>query len=407
MLKVLKFGGTSVASIEKIRAVAEIVKKHKKDSDVVVVVSAMAGFTNKMVNYTNYFTNPSAISKSLVHSCGEQITSGLLTAALNEIDINATPMLGWQVPIVTTENPFNSWIKKIETKNIENILKSNAVPIVAGFQGITEQGYISTLGRGGSDTTAVALGVALNADLCYIYTDVEGVYNKDPNACKDSVMFKEINHEKMVEMSKSGAKVVHARAALMADSNNLDVIVLSTFNNKNKGTLITENSSTELCCKNLEGSQVKSVVDSDAFTLIEIQGVENINETLEGVFNALNEEHISVDMLNYSCCGDSYNIKFVVEKESINSALLLLNKSKSFLKYKNIKYNSSVKKISVIGHCLVSSCDILGFMFSVLNSSMLNAKLVWASEFRVSMLLDNKDAELLLREIYNRYEVEG
>ncbi len=406
MLKILKFGGTSVATLEKIRSVAEIVKKHKKSGDdVVVVISAMAGFTNKMVSYTSSFANASDMSKSMVHSCGEQITTGLLTAALDEVEVPSFPLLGWQVPIITSKNPFNSHIEKIETENLTNILKQGKVPVVAGFQGITQDGVVSTLGRGGSDTSAVAIGVALKADYCYIYTDVDGVYNKDPNACKDSILFKEIDYNKMVEMSKAGAKVVHTRAALLSEANNLKTVVLSTFNQEAKGTLIQNKKDLTKNC--LESNRIKSVVPSSDFALVNICGVKDVNSALNTIFNIFSKECISVDMLTYSACNEgSYNINFMLEKESLNTALLLLDESKPILNYNKIHYNSSVKKISVIGHYLISSCSFLSFLFSVLKDENIKAELLWTSESRISVAIDDKNAEIILEKIYNKYNLE-
>ena len=236
---VMKFGGTSVAGINKIKNIVSIVSKQSKKNKIVVVLSAMAGETNKLQGYLDEFSSQKSIESDLVLTSGEQVTIGLLSAALKNEGVKSIPLLGWQIPIITDDNHEKAKILKIESKRIHNYFEDNDVIVLAGFQGINLKGNITSLGRGGSDTTAVAIASSINAERCDIYTDVEGVYTTDPNIDQNAKKISKMAYEEMLEMSSTGAKVLHTRSVELAMKNNLTLQVLSSLT-KEKGTFIVD-----------------------------------------------------------------------------------------------------------------------------------------------------------------------
>ena len=235
----MKFGGTSVANVDKIRNVASIIEKEINGNKLVVVLSAMAGETNKMQQYIEEISSDSKLENDLILTSGENVTIGLLSAILKKKKIQSLPLLGWQVPIITDDNYQKAKILNIDKERISNFFKKNDVLIVAGFQGITPSGFVTSLGRGGSDTTAVAIASAIKADRCDIYTDVDGVYSADPNLVPKAKKIPHLAFEEMLEMSSLGAKVLHTRSVELAMKNNLILQVLSSIT-KNKGTFIID-----------------------------------------------------------------------------------------------------------------------------------------------------------------------
>ena len=399
-LIVMKFGGTSVGDLKKISNVADIVKKNLKGSKLIVVLSAMAGETNKMQNYLDTIKSEEKIENDLVLTAGENVTIGILSAILKKRKINSLPLLGWQIPILTDNNHQNAKILNIDKKRINKFLKKYDVLVIAGFQGISLDGHITSLGRGGSDTTAVAIASAINADRCDIYTDVDGVYSTDPNVVRDAKKISKLAFEEMLEMASTGAKVLHTRSVELAMKNNLVLQVLSSITKKT-GTLIVDDK------KLIEKEIVSGLSYTKNDSMITISGIQDKPGISARIFGLLASENINVDMIvqNISQDGLSANITFTVPNRDINSVKSILNKNIKKINFRSLKTNNKISKISVIGMGMMSQSGVAQKMFKTLANNNINILAISTSEIKISVLIDEKYTNVAIESLHKSYNL--
>ena len=399
-LIVMKFGGTSVGDLKKISNVADIGKKNLKGSKLIVVLSAMAGETNKMQNYLDTIKSKEKIENDLVLTAGENVTIGILSAILRKRKINSLPLLGWQIPILTDNNHENAKILNIDKKRINKFLKKYDVLVIAGFQGISLDGHITSLGRGGSDTTAVAIASAINADRCDIYTDVDGVYSTDPNVVSNAKKISKLAFEEMLEMASTGAKVLHTRSVELAMKNNLVLQVLSSITKKT-GTLIVDDK------KLIEKEIVSGLSYTKNDSMITISGIEDKPGISARIFGLLASENINVDMIvqNISQDGLSANITFTVPNRDINSVKSILNKNIKKINFRSLKTNNKISKISVIGMGMMSQSGVAQKMFKTLANNNINILAISTSEIKISVLIDEKYTNVAIESLHKSYNL--
>jgi len=402
---VLKFGGTSVGDIERIKNVAKKVKQEvDAGHEVAVVVSAMSGVTNQLVDYCKQIAKVHDQAEyDAVVASGEQVTSGLLAIALQEIGIPARSWQGWQIPLIADETHGKSRIERIDTTNLSDNMSQGVVGVVAGFQGVTEKGRIATLGRGGSDTSAVALAAALNADRCDIYTDVDGVYTTDPRIVKSARKLHRITYEEMLEMASLGAKVLQTRSVEMAMKHHVRVQVLSTFEqaagSELPGTLVVDEDEI------VEQELVSGIAYSRDEAKITLVGVEDQPGVAAAIFGPLTDAAINVDMIvqNVSEDGRTTDMTFTVGKSDLDRAVQVLEKSKDTLKYRRLASDANVVKVSVIGVGMRSHAGVAQRMFKALADRGINIQVISTSEIKVSVLIAEEYTELALRSLHTAY----
>ena len=401
-LIVMKFGGTSVADVSKINNVANIVEKELKKNKLIVVLSAMAGVTNQMQSYINEINSDQQIENDLILTSGENVTIGILSAILKKRGIKSIALLGWQVPIVTDDNYQKAKILKIDKGRIEDFFKNNDVIVLAGFQGINTNGYITSLGRGGSDTTAVAIASAVGAERCDIYTDVEGVYTTDPIIVPDAKRIPKLAFEEMLEMSSTGAKVLHTRSVELAMKNNLILQVLSSIT-KNSGTLVVSDDDL------IEKEIVSGVSYSNNESKITISGIPDKPGISATIFGLMANNNINVDMIvqNISQDGISANITFTVPNNEINFAKSILQKNLKHINYKSLSTNEKVSKISVIGMGMMSQSGVAQKMFKTLADNAINILAISTSEIKISVLIDEKYTNTAVKSLHEAYELKN
>ncbi len=396
----MKFGGTSVGDLNKITNVANIVEKNHKKNKLIVVLSAMAGVTNKMQKYLDDIKSGEELENDLVLTSGENVTIGLLSAILKKRKIKSLPLLGWQIPILTDKNHNKAKILNIDRARIKKFLKKYDVLVVAGFQGINTGGYITSLGRGGSDTTAVAIAAAVKADRCDIYTDVDGVYTADPNVVSNAKKISKLEFEEMLEMSSTGAKVLHTRSVELAMKNNLVLQVLSSITKK-KGTIILDK-------KNLIEKEIVSGVSySKNESKLTISGIPDKPGISARIFGLLADENINVDMIvqNISQDGIQANITFTVPNSEINTAKKILKKNLNKIKYTSLKTDENVSKISVIGMGMMSQSGVAQKMFKTLADNSINILAISTSEIKISVLIDKKYTNVAVKSLHKAYNL--
>ena len=397
---VMKFGGTSVSDIKKINHVANIIEKNINQNKLVIVLSAMAGATNhlqKLIDEVNY---PGSPENDLVITSGEQITIGLLSMLLNKKNIKSIPLLGWQVPIITDNSHEKAKILNIDKNNIINHLKDNDVVVVAGFQGISETGKITSLGRGGSDTTAVAIAASIDAQRCDIYTDVDGVFSADPNLEPKAKKIDKISYEEMLEMSSTGSKVLQTRSVELALKNCLPLQVLSSITNK-KGTLIVNES--ELVEKEVVSGVSHSVNESK----ITISGVPDRPGISATIFGILSNNNINVDMIvqNISQDGINANLTFTVPTNDLNFSKKLLEENQNQIGYRDISTDKEVAKVSVIGMGMMSQTGVAEKMFKTLADNRINILAISTSEIKISVLISRNFIKEAVRSLHSAYSL--
>ncbi len=399
-LIVMKFGGTSVADINKINNVADIVLKELKSNKIIVVLSAMAGVTNKMQEYINNIESNERIENDLILTSGESVTIGILSSILKKRNIKSLPLLGWQVPIVTDDNHQKAKILNIDKKRINTFLEFNDVLVIAGFQGVDLSGNITSLGRGGSDTTAVAIASAVNADRCDIYTDVDGVYSADPNIVSKAKKIPQMAYEEMLEMASTGAKVLHTRSVELAMKNNLVLQVLSSITKKS-GTLILDE-------KNLIEKEIVSGVSySMAESKVTISGIPDKPGISAQIFGLLADQNINVDMIvqNISQDGINANITFTVPNNELNLAKETLKNNLNKINYKSLQTDENVSKISVIGMGMMSQSGVAQKMFKTLADNSINILAISTSEIKISVLIDEKYTNIAVKSLHEAYNL--
>ncbi len=399
-LVVMKFGGTSVGSIDKINNVANIVEKQLNDKKLIIVLSAMSGVTNKMQEYIDQIESNEIIENDLILTSGEAVSVGLLSAILKKRNIKSVPLLGWQIPIITDSNHQKAKILNIDKVRIEQYLKDYDVIVVAGFQGVDLDGNITSLGRGGSDTTAVAVAAAVNADRCDIYTDVEGVYTTDPNLEPKAKKINKLAFEEMLEMSSTGAKVLHTRSVELAMKNNLTLQVLSSITNQN-GTLVVDEN------KLIEKEIVSGVSYSNNESKLTLSGIADKPGISATIFGLLANENINVDMIvqNTSQDGVTANITFTVPNSEIHNAKKLIEENQNLINFKSIEINTNISKISVIGMGMMSQSGVAKKMFSTLADNSINILAISTSEIKISVLIDKKFTKIAVKSLHEAYNL--
>jgi len=406
---VLKFGGTSVGDIDRIKNVARKVEQEvKAGHQVAVVVSAMSGVTNQLVKYCNEIDKlHDAREYDAVVASGEQVTSGLLAIALQSIGIPARSWAGWQIPIYADDTHSKARIVSIDTTQMEKSMQTGEVAVVAGFQGVTKDGRIATLGRGGSDTSAVALAAAVKADRCDIYTDVDGVYTTDPRIVTKARKLNKITYEEMLELASQGAKVLQTRSVEMAMNHRVRVQVLSSFEaaagSSLPGTLVVDEDEI------VEKEVVSGIAYSRDEAKITLVGVSDQPGVAASIFGPLTDAAVNVDMIvqNVSEDGKSTDMTFTVGKADIARAVKVLEDEQATLKYKRIASDANVVKVSVIGVGMRSHAGVAQRMFKALADKGINIQVISTSEIKISVLIAEEYAELALRALHTAYGLDA
>ena len=400
---VMKFGGTSVADIDCIKNVAQkVVNQYKKNKKIVVVVSAMSGATDSLVNLTNQISEKRNLEEyDVVVSSGEQVTAGLLAMAISDLSVKSRSLMGWQIPIITDDTHYKAIIENISNTNIFTLLNNEEIVVIPGFQGVTSENRISTLGRGGSDTSAVAIAASIKAERCDIYTDVDGVYTADPRMVPKAKKLKKISYEEMLEMASQGAKVLQTRSVALAMKNKLKINVLSSFEDK-EGTFVVDE----------EEIMEKNIVSGIAFSLDEakltVVGLPDKPGQASKLFSSLGERAINVDMIVQSSSADrnATDLSFTVPKSELNESLKVMNSIQKEIGFETITTDSDVAKIAVIGIGMKSQSGVAQKMFDTLAEKSINLKVISTSEIKISVLIDAAYMELAARSLHTAFDLD-
>ncbi|HOQ72527.1 MAG: aspartate kinase [Smithellaceae bacterium] len=401
-LVVQKFGGTSVANVEKIKNVAgKAIREKQAGHDVIVVLSAMAGETNRLIDLAQSAAeNPDEREYDSLISTGEQVTISLLSITLNSMGYPARSFLGFQVKILTDQAHQKARISAIDTEAIQKELKKGVIVVVAGFQGVDEENNITTLGRGGSDTSAVALAAALKADRCDIYTDVDGVYTTDPNICAKARRLERISYDEMLEMAMTGAKVLQPRSVEMAKKYNVPVYVKSTFSDKG-GTLVTKED------KEMEKEVLSGITydrDQAKITVIHIPDRPGIAANL---FLPLSERHISVDMIIQNASAQGFtDLTFTVAKKDMKAAQKIVEATAKEIGAKKVEVDDDVAKVSIIGVGMLSHSGVAAKMFKTLADEGINIMMISTSEIKISCVIQRKYTELAVMVLHDAFHLD-
>ena len=399
---VLKFGGTSVGSIERIKKVVLIVQRYiKKKYKVIVVSSAMSGVTNDLIRKSQKLSqNFIASEYDVLVSSGEQISCALISGRLTHLGYNSRSWLGWQVPIITEGDHKKSRITKIFKNKIIKYLKSGGIPVITGFQGINSAERITTLERGGSDASAIMLAKFFNAEKCIIFTDVDGVYTTDPNTIKKVKKIEKISYEEMLEMASLGAKVMQPASIQDARLNRINIEVKSSFKSK-PGTLITKK-------KNISANRIITGVsftkNDSKITLI---GVVDKPGVAASIFEPLSRNAINVDMVvqNISADGRQTDLTFTIKNEDIKKTEKLLRNNKK-IKFQNILIKRNVSKISIIGVGMITTPGVTYRMFKALSKQKINIQVISTSEIKISVLIDKRHIKKAVKALHKEFELE-
>ncbi len=396
----MKFGGTSLGDVTKIKAAALLIKKEVlKGNKVVSVVSAMAGSTNKLIKLVNEISeNYDRSEYDVVISSGEQVSAGLLAIALKTIGIKSRSWTGWQLPIITDEFYSKASINEIKTEKIKKYFEDGEVAILTGFQGITKNNKLTTLGRGGSDTSAVAIAAALKADRCDIYTDVNGVYTSDPRIVKNSVKLDNITYEEMLELSSQGAKVLQTRSVVLAMNYNVKLQVLSSFDNL-PGTMIIKEEN------DMEKTKISGIAYSSNEAKITIFNVPDNPGQAAKIFGALADEAINVDMIVQSSTlnGAATDITFTILESDLIPARKVIENLKSGINFTSFREDGKVTKVSVVGNGMRTKPGIAKMMFETLANNNINIQVISTSEIKISVLISSDYSELAVRTLHDAF----
>ncbi len=410
---VLKFGGTSVGDTERIKNVARKAKAEvERGNEVAVVVSAMSGATNQLVKWVNEIAPlHDAREYDVVVATGEQVTIGLLAMALQQEGVRSRSWVSWQIPIRTDAAYAKARIVDIDTTEMSAAMAAGEVPIVPGFQGVSPEGRITTLGRGGSDTSAVALAAALGADRCDIYTDVDGVYTSDPRIVEKARKIDRVTYEEMLEMASQGSKVLQTRSVELAMNHRVRVQVLSSFDaalgSDLPGTLVVDEE--EIMAQGLEKSVVSGIAFSKDEAKITVTRVADRPGVAAAIFGPLAEANINVDMIvqNVSLDGSSTDITFTVPRADLPRAVERLERAKKDLGFAEIKSDTNVAKVSVIGVGMRSHAGVALKMFETLAGKGINIQVISTSEIKISVLIAAEYTELAIRTLHTAYELDA
>jgi aspartate kinase len=402
MLRVLKFGGTSVGTLERIQNVAEIIKKFREAGDeIVAVVSAMSGETNKLIEYAEHFSKtPKEAEVDMLLSSGERVTSALLSIALNDQGYKTTSMSGREAGIFTTSEHTYARIESIDTTNMENSIKEGNIIIVAGFQGVSiDNSRVTTLGRGGSDLTAVALAGALQADLCEIYTDVDGIYTTDPRIEPKAKKLDKISYEEMLELASLGAKVLQNRSVEMAKKLNVNLVSRSSFTPEIEGTLITKEENI------MEAPVVSGIALDKNQVRVGMYGVVDKPGIASSIFTALADANINVDMIVQTVGLDNKtNLDFTIPTNDVEKTKKVMENFKN--DSQKIDYNDAICKVSIVGVGMKSHTGVASKAFTALAHENINIRIISTSEIKISMIIEEKYAELAVRALHDAYELD-
>ena len=402
---VMKFGGTSVADLDRIRHVATLVKREvDKGNQVAVTVSAMAGETNKLVGWVRDLSPMyDAREYDVVVAAGEQVSSGLLAIALQNIGINARSWLGWQIPVRTSSMHASARIEAIDNVQLDERLGRGEVAVVAGFQGIGPDHRVTTIGRGGGDTSAVAVAAALKADRCDIYTDVDGVYTTDPRIVSKARRLEKIAYEEMLEMASLGAKVLQTRSVEIAMLHRVPVRVLSTFDPDKGGTLLCDEEDI------VEKKPVSGIAYSRDEAKITLHRIDDQPGVAAKIFGPLAEAGVNVDMIvqNVSPDGKKTDLTFTCSRTELQRALDAIEKARDVISYREVTSAADVAKISIIGIGMRAHPGVAQTMFRTLAEKGINVQVISTSEIKVSVLIAEEYVELAVRALHSAYELDA
>jgi aspartate kinase len=400
-LIVQKYGGTSVGTIERIRNVARrAIKTKEQGHSVIVVVSAMAGETDRLIGLAQQITDlPDEREYDVLVSTGEQVSVALLAITLHSMGNSAVSFLGHQIKIQTDSAFSKARILNIDSERVMNSLNQGNIVIVAGFQGVDEDNNITTLGRGGSDTTAVAVAAALNADVCEIYTDVDGVYTTDPNICSDARKLEKISYDEMLEMASLGAKVLQIRSVELAKKYNVAIHVRSSFSD-NTGTIVTKED------EEMEKVMVSGVTYNQNEAKITILRVPDKPGVASKIFTPITEANINVDMIIQNTSTDGYaDLTFTVPKADFKKALGIVQKTARELNAVDVLSDTNIAKVSIVGAGMRSHAGVASKMFTVLANVGVNIMMISTSEIKISCVIDAKFTELAVRVLHETFEL--
>lgn len=398
MLIVKKFGGSSVANKERIFRVAErCIEDYRAGHDVVVVLSAMGDTTDDLIAMAHRIhANPKKRELDMLLTTGEQVSVSLMAMAMQSLDVPAVSLNAFQVQMHSTERYGNARFKRIDTDRITHELDSRKIVIVTGFQGVNKYDDLTTLGRGGSDTTAVALAAALHADRCEIFTDVDGVYTADPRIVKNAMKLDEVTYDEMLELASLGAKVLHNRSVEMAKKYGVELVVRSSLN-RSEGTVIKEK-------VKMEKMLITGVAADTNTARISVIGVDDQPGTAFRIFNTLAKNNINVDIILQSVGRDgTKDISFTVSEDDLDDAIHILEDHKEALTIKEITSNRDVAKISVVGAGMMSNPGVAAKMFETLYNARININMIATSEIRITVLVDKKDVEKALNAVHDGF----
>ncbi len=400
--KVLKFGGTSVGSIDRIMHAAKIIKKESDlGNKIIVVVSAMAGKTNELISLSKSISNNfSKRELDVLLSTGEQISCALISGALNELGIKAQSFMNWQIPILTEGENNNSRIINMSTTKIDKYLSGGGIAIIPGYQGVSSLGEVTTIGRGGSDATAVAIAKIFDTDSCEIYTDVEGVYSTDPNKIPLAKKIDKISYEEMLELSSLGAKVMQSSAVQTAMIYDIPLQVRSTFTDR-QGTKIFNK-------ENLDYSKsVTGVAYSKDDAKITLQAVEDKPGIAAEIFEPFGKNQINIDMViqNVSSDGKTTDITFTTKREDLEKSLKILKKNNK-IKFKNLSFKDNVSKISIVGAGMVTTPGVTYKMFRALADEKINILAISTSEIKISVIIDETLTVKAVKKLHNIFNLD-
>jgi aspartate kinase len=401
-LIVQKYGGTSVGDLARIRNVAQRVGKTRREgNDVVVVVSAMAGETDRLIRLAQQASEtPDLREYDSLISTGEQVSAALLAITLQSMGIPARSFLGPQIRVLTDSAFSVARIRKVETARLRRELKAGRIPVVTGFQGLDPEGNITTLGRGGSDTTGVAVAAALKADVCEIYTDVDGVYTTDPNICPDARKISRISYNEMMEMASLGAKVLQIRSVEFAKKYNVPIHVRSSFNDKSGTWVVKED-------EKMEKVLVSGVTLSKNEARITITRVPDRPGVASKIFTPISDAHIVVDMIIQNTSSDgSTDLTFTIPKGDLKKALKLVKKTAEEIKAQSVMADENIVKVSIVGAGMVSHAGVASKMFTALAKENINILMISTSEIKISCVVEAKYGELAARVLHQAFALE-
>jgi len=399
---VLKFGGTSVGTIDRIKKVTNIITKYvKKKYKVIVVSSAMSGATNDLVNKSkNISNNFSNAEYDVLVSSGEQVACALIAGRLIHKGYKSRSWMGWQIPIITDNNHKYSIINQVYRRNIIKYLKSGGIPIVTGFQGINGEGRVTTIGRGGSDASAIIMAKFFKAEKCIIYTDVEGVYTTDPKKLKKAKKIRVISYEEMLEMASLGAKVMQPASIQDARLSRIDIEVKSSFKNKS-GTLITKR-------KNIiNRSIITGISSTQNDAKVTLVGIKDKPGVAASIFKPLSESSINVDMVvqNISANGKETDLTFTIKSDDLSKTRKITNSNKK-IKYKKLLFDKNVSKVSIIGVGMITTPGVTYRMFQALAKHKINIQVISTSEIKISVLIDKKNIKKAIVALHKEFKLE-